>query len=87
MFAINLFLHRFRNEFAPSLTNENHFSSYNRFMCKVQGYTDRLTILLFLSPVVLQVVAFFYPKAEIEGHNPIYSQILLDIHTDPTIHD
>ena len=43
--------------------------NYNLFMCKVQGDTYRPTILLLLSPVVLQEVDFFYPKAETVGHS------------------
>ena len=39
------------------------------FSVKVQGDTDKLTILLLLSPVVLQEVAIFHPKAEFEGHS------------------
>ena len=36
MFALNLFLHRFRNELARSLTNGNHFSSLVSCECICQ---------------------------------------------------
>ena len=68
-------------------------SSYNLCMCKVQGDTDRLTILLLLSPVVLQEVAIssfrvnFGVTAFKHSKGPTYGQIQLDIHTDPTMHD
>ena len=35
MFALNLFLHRFRNELACSLTNGNHFSSLMNYNIKM----------------------------------------------------
>ena len=53
MFALNLFLHRFRNELTHSLTNGNHFSSLvlnpifdivkDAFCIPSDKYTDNLT--------------------------------------------
>ena len=47
MFALNLFLHRFRNELARSLTNRNHsylvcnkFISFWLFLCSPQQLSD-----------------------------------------------
>ena len=55
---------------------------YDLFMCKVQGDTYRRTILMLLSsPVMLQEVALFYPKAETEDHS--WSVPLANMHAKP----
>ena len=42
MFALNLFLRRFRNELARSLTNGNHFSSSHMesFEVRLKNYSN-----------------------------------------------